>query len=281
MTINPSKSTTPFASIKDVSRFAHEDGVLFSMPSIFRIQNIKPMDEQQRLFQVDLTLTNDTDEDLQVLTKRIREEIDPDCNEWYRLGKLFLKLGQPDKAEQIYEVLLGQATDDIGKALSYHNIGLAKYYKGEYKEALIFNEKALKIRQQLLPPNHPDLAKTYGNIGILYQSTGEYSKALSYHEKTLEIQKQLLPSNHPDFASSYNNIGRVYYNMCEYSKALSYHEKAIEIRQQSLPLNHPDMAQSYNNIGTVYQSMGEYSKALSYHEKALEIKTTITSSESS
>jgi hypothetical protein len=127
MTINPSKLTTPFASIKDVSRFAHEDGVLFSMHSIFRIQNIKPMDEHQGLFQVDLTLTDDTDEDLQVVTKRIREEIDPDCNEWYRLGKLFLKLGQPDNAEQIYEVLLGQATDDIGKALSYHNIGLTRY----------------------------------------------------------------------------------------------------------------------------------------------------------
>ncbi|CAF5228408.1 unnamed protein product, partial [Rotaria magnacalcarata] len=42
MTIDPSKSTTPFASIIGVSEFADEDEVLFSMHTIFRIHDIKP-----------------------------------------------------------------------------------------------------------------------------------------------------------------------------------------------------------------------------------------------
>jgi tetratricopeptide (TPR) repeat protein len=271
MTIDPSKSTTPFASIKDESEFAQEDEVLFSMHSIFRIGDIQRIGGNQRLFQVKLTLTSDNDEDLQVLTKRIQEEIDPDCKEWYRLGKLLLKLGQLDKAQEVYEVLLDQATDDIEKAVSYHYIGWAKGDKGEYKEALIFYEKALKIRQQSLPSNHPDLAKSYTNIGNVYYNMGNYSKALSSHEKALEIRQHSLPSNHPDLAKSYSNIGVVYYNMGNYSKALSSHEKALKIRQQSLPSNHPDWAYSYNNIGNVCDSMGEYSKALLYYEKALAI----------
>jgi tetratricopeptide (TPR) repeat protein len=271
MTIDPSQSTTPFASIKGISYFRKEDEILFSMHTVFRIRDIKQMGENQHLFQVDLALTSDNDKDLRVLSRRIQEEIDSDSKEWYRLGKLLLKIGQFDKAQQVYEVLLDQATNDIDKALSYHHIGWAKDEKGEYKEALSSHEKALKLRQQSLPPNHVDLAKSYNNIGNAYYNMGEYSKALSSHEKALVIRQQSLPPNHLDLGASYNNIGNAYNNMGEYSKAHLSHEKALEIRQQSLPPNHPDLAASYKNIGSVYKHMADYFKALSYYEKALEI----------
>ena len=125
---------------------------------------------------------------------------------------------------------------------------------GEYSKALSYYEKSLEIKQQSLPPNHPDLAGSYMNIGNVYDNMGEYSKALSYYEKSLEIKQQSLPPNHPDLAASYMNIGIVYNNMGEYSKALSSHEKSLEILQQSLPPNHPDLAASYMNIGNVYET---------------------------
>ena len=79
MTIDPSKSTTPFASINGISYFPEEDEVLFSMHTVFRIHDIKSMGENQRLFQVDLTLTGENDDkDLRKLTDRIREETFPD-----------------------------------------------------------------------------------------------------------------------------------------------------------------------------------------------------------
>jgi tetratricopeptide (TPR) repeat protein len=272
MTIDPSQSTTAFASIKGISYFSGEDEILFSMHTVFRIRDIKPMGENDRLFQVDLTLTSDNDEDLRVLSKRIQEEIDPHSKEWYRLGKLLLKVGQFDKAQQVYEVLLDQATNDIDKALSYHHIGWANWEKGDYKEALSYCKKALKLRRRSLPSNHPDFAQSYMHIGIVYFNIGEYSKALLSHEKSLEIRQQSLPPHHPDLGKSYNNIGNVYDEMNEYLKALSSHEKALEIQQQSLPPNHPELAASYNNIGNVYRNMGDYSKALSFYKKALELK---------
>jgi hypothetical protein len=41
MTIEPSKSTTPFASIKEFSRFQDEEEILFAIHTIFRILEIK------------------------------------------------------------------------------------------------------------------------------------------------------------------------------------------------------------------------------------------------
>ncbi|CAF1367202.1 unnamed protein product [Adineta steineri] len=271
ISINPAKSTTPFASVSDVSYFHCEDEVLFSMHTIFRVEDIKPMDENNNLFQVNLTLTNDNDPDLRILTEHIRQETFSDSTGWHRLGSLLNKMGQFNKAQEIYEVLLHQTTNESDKAPIYYELGCIKYNRGEYEEALLSHEKALKIRQQLLPSSHPDLGNSYNTIGLVYKNMGDYPKALSYYEKALEIQLQSLSSNHPDLGMSYDNIGVVYHCMGDYPKALSSHEKALEIRLQSLPSNHYDLGMSYNNIGVVYDKMGDYPKALSYYEKDLAI----------
>jgi tetratricopeptide (TPR) repeat protein len=270
--IDAAKSTTPFASITDVSYFKKEEEVLFAMHTVFRIGEITPMGENQRLVRVELRLTSDNDPDLRRLTDRIREETFPHEEGWYRLGSVLLKMGQFEKTQQVYEILLEQATEESAKAPIYNQLGYIKDELGEYQEAITFYEKSLEIDKKTLPPNHLNLASSYNNIGIVYCEMGDYSKALSSYEKAFAIRQQSLPPNHPDLGGSYNNIGMMYKNMGDYSKALPYYEKALAIDQKSLPSNHPDLSGSYNNIGMVYNSMGDYSKALSSYEKSLAIR---------
>ncbi|CAF0928898.1 unnamed protein product [Adineta steineri] len=272
ISINPTHSTTPFASVSDVSHFHMENEVLFSMHTVFRIGDIQLMDENNDLYQVNLTLTSDNDQDLRTLTEQIRQETFPDSKGWYRLGQLLIKMAQLNKAQEVYEVLLHQATNESEKAIIYHQLGRIKGSQREYSEALTSLENALTIRQQLLPFSHPDLADSYNRIGAVYYSMNDYPKALSYFKIALTIRQQSLPSNHPDLGDSYNNIGVVYYKMDDCPKALSYYDKTLAINQQSLPTNHPDLAMSYNNIGLVYNSMGNYLQALSSLEKALAIR---------
>ncbi|CAF3676941.1 unnamed protein product [Adineta steineri] len=270
MSIDPCIESTPFASIKEVSYFKEEEEILFSMHTVFRVSAIKQMDNKNQLYQVELELTSDDDEQLRSLTDRIREEAGGSTG-WKRLGKLLLKIGQFNKAEELYNVLLEQTSDESEKALYYNQLGVVKDAQGDYEKANWYYEQGLEIQQKTLPSNHRSLANSYNNIGLAYKNMEEYSKALSYYEKALEIYQKTLPSNHPDLATSYNNIGNVYNNMGEYSKALSFYEMTLEIEQKILPANHPSLAISYNNIGLVYDYMREYSKALSYYEKALEI----------
>jgi tetratricopeptide (TPR) repeat protein len=271
MKIDPSIIATPFANVGNISFYQGEEGILFSMHSIFRIGQVKQIDKEDRFWQVDLTLTSDIDPQLNALTERLREDTSSSYKGWHRLGKLMIKLSQFKKAEELYNILLKQTTNEDEKAHVFHQLGWIKDNQGKYEEAVEFYEKSIKIKQKTLPPNHPDLAISYNSIGSVYDNMGEYSKALSYCEKVLEIKRKTLPPNHPDLATSYSNIGGVYKNMGEYSKALSYYEKALEIKQKTLPPNHPDLAISYSSNGNVYNNMGEYSKALLSHEKALEI----------
>jgi tetratricopeptide (TPR) repeat protein len=254
--IDPSITATPFANVGNVGCYDdQEEEILFSMHSVFRIGQVKQINKNDRLWQVDLILTGDDDPQLHALTESMREETSSGAKGWLRLGQLMIQLGQFNKAEELYDILLKQTTDDGEKSLVYHMLGLVKTDQKKYEEAVGFYEKSIKIKQKILPPTHSGLAASYNNIGGVYDDMGEYSKALSYYEKALEIKQKILPANHPSLATSYNNIGLVYDNIGEYSKALPYLKGALDIRQRSLPPNHPDLEDVKNSIEIVKKKL--------------------------
>ncbi|CAF0993033.1 unnamed protein product [Rotaria sordida] len=268
------KSSTPFAEVSKVGYYKdQEEEILFSTHTIFRIDRIERLEDKHtdRLWQVNLTLAGNQDDDFNKLTAHLREEQSWSIG-WARLGHILIKQGEPGKAAYLYQLLLDKTSSDKDRA--DYNLQLGTVYQsiGEYSKAITFYERAIDFYKKMSPPSQLNLASSYNNIGVVYRNMGEYSKALSSYERSLEIQKIALPPNHPNLASSYNNIGLVYNNMGEYSKALSYYEKDLEISLKALPPNHPDLAKSYNNIGNVYGKMGEYSKALSSYERSLEIQ---------
>jgi hypothetical protein len=87
MTIDPSIPLTPFADVRVVSAYETEEEILFSMHSVFHIGKIEQIEENDRLWEVELTLTSDNDPPLQTVTERMREETKR-STEWLRLGKL-------------------------------------------------------------------------------------------------------------------------------------------------------------------------------------------------
>ncbi|CAF3546858.1 unnamed protein product, partial [Adineta steineri] len=123
MSIDPCIKSTPFASTHEVSYFKEGDEILFSMHTVFRVNAIKQMDNKNQLYQVELQLTTDDDQQLRLLTDRIRKETDGNTG-WERLGKLLLKIGQFNKAEELYNVLLEQTSNEVEKALYYNQLGI-------------------------------------------------------------------------------------------------------------------------------------------------------------
>ena len=120
------------------------------MHSIFHIGQVQQIDGNDRLWQVDLTLTSDNDPQLYHLTESIREETSGSTG-WDRLGQLMLKLGQLNKAEELYEILLKQSTNDVEKAHLYQENTndykrQAEFHSNKYTKTDI---KILKSEYQL------------------------------------------------------------------------------------------------------------------------------------
>lgn len=266
MNIDAHQSSTPFVSV------AGEDEVLFSMHTVFRIGQITPLNDNNRLMQVELNLASDKDNDLRELIDYIREETFPHDNGWYRLSLVLYKMGEPTKAQQVSEILLEQEIEHSKKAPIYNQLGLMKCAQGEYAEAVGYYEKLIEILEKQTPINDQELATCYNNIGSAYFSMVDCVKALSSHVKALTIRQQSFPPTDSDLAMSYHSIGNVYDYMGDYSEALSFYKKALAIEQQLLPPTHPSLAISYGSIGDVYRNMGDYHKALLFLEEALTIQ---------
>lgn len=272
ITIDSSITSTPFALLDNVSFYRDlEKEILFSTHTIFRINEINQLGDNNRLWQVKLTTTNDDDEQLKILTEKLREETEG-STEVHRLGQLLIKLGEFDKVEQLYKVLLSLTSDDDDKAFICGQLGWIKDLQGNYEEAKAFYEQTIEIYEKNSNTNQSDIATYYNNIGSVYGNMGEYLNAFTFYEKALEIYQKTLTPNRLEFAISYKNLASMCKNMSEYSEALLFYEKALEIEENNLPSNHSDIATTYNKIGSLHNTTGHYQTALLFSEKALEIR---------
>ena len=58
-----------------------------------------------------------------------------------------------------------------------HHTGYYLYERGEYTDAELFLQKALTIQEQVLEPQHPDIATTLHDLASLYRIQGKYAQA--------------------------------------------------------------------------------------------------------
>ncbi len=141
-----------------------------------------------------------------------------------------------------------------------------------YEEALEYQQRALKIREEALPPNHLDIAKSCNNVGASLGALGRCKEALEYQKRALKIREEALPLNRHEIARGYSSMGITLGDLGRYEEALEYQKRALKGCEEALPPNHPDIATSYNNVGLSLRDLGRNQEALEYQKRALKIK---------
>ncbi|MBM4111486.1 MAG: tetratricopeptide repeat protein, partial [Phycisphaerae bacterium] len=72
------------------------------------------------------------------------------------------------------------------------------FQAGDYKRATVIAEKALKVAEENVGPDHPSVATSLGNLAELYRAQGEYAKAEPLYKRDLAISEKALGPDHPD-----------------------------------------------------------------------------------
>lgn len=263
---------TPYVSLQNLGYSSDLNTfLLFSMHSIFRINEF--IELENRLWQIDLTLTANNDEQVRCLNDVLKETTHGSTG-WFKLPDLMTSVRDYDQAKQLYYTLLHLTPETEFSRISriYNELGNIEDCLGEYASALVYYQKAIEIRQQHLPANHRSLSVPYNNIGEAQRQLGDYFSALSTHQKTLMIKKQNLPADDLSIATTYNNIALASESLGEFSSALEFHQKALTIKLKTLPADHQDIGTAYNNIGDLQRSMGNFKEALGNLQKALNIR---------
>ena len=66
-----------------------EEEILFPMHWVFRLEQLQQNDKDYCIWQVDLTLCDENDPQLQILAKMMKDETSGSTG-WYRLGELLM-----------------------------------------------------------------------------------------------------------------------------------------------------------------------------------------------
>jgi tetratricopeptide (TPR) repeat protein len=276
--IDTAKSSVPFTSVKDLSAIPSENEILFSMSTVFRIGEIKEI--ETNLWKVNLSLTNDRDPLLKRLTDHMRTALG-DGNGWRRLGQLMIKMGQFDKAMEIYKILLKTVdlNDKAENAFLHNQLGYILKQNEQLEEAFSHYQEALKIYRTYMSEIDARLSSIYSNIGGILKKLGDANGALKYYELVLKIDLAAAKPNQLEIAIDHNNIGSVLDDLGKYSEALKSYEEALTIKLAHLPPHHPSLASTYSNIGLIHRKMGDCTTALSFYEKTLKIQQKSLSSD--
>src|SRR5262249_47184074 len=81
------------------------------------------------------------------------------------------------------------------RARLLHEIGMIYFGHGDTEAAAPLLEEALKLRRALLPPDHPDLARSLSGTALLRFATGDWSCTDLYREAIAILKKQSDPES--------------------------------------------------------------------------------------
>ena len=117
---------------------------------------------------------------------------------WFRLAVVLLILG----------AVVIEAADEgsIEEAETLNQQAQDLYENGHYQEAILLAERALRIAEKRLGPEHLYTATALNNLSELYRATGAYGKGEPLVQQALTIYEKVLGSEHPHTASALNNL---------------------------------------------------------------------------
>ncbi|CAF3970853.1 unnamed protein product [Rotaria sordida] len=200
MEVDPTNASNPFVSMENISFYPTEKEILFSMNTVFRIGEIQQIGD--KLWQVNLSLTNNDDQQLKCVTESIREDLANRRTRWHKLAILMGKMRNFDKADELCQPLFEKLSNDDWTQLT----GFIKIQKGDYSNGLSHLQKCLDIWLNKFPDCNQYLPSVYHNIDQTYH----------------------------DQAQTNNSIGEIYQYMKDFHRARIHYEKALKIQQRSL-----------------------------------------------
>ena len=147
------------------------------------------------------------------------------------------------------------------------------YFRGraQYAEAKQAFERALRICEATLGPDHSTVATYVNNLGQVLQDLGDLAQARQCIERALRIDETAFGPDHPQVAIYVNNLGGVLKELGELAQARQCFERALRIDEAACGLDHPTVAIRVNNLGGVLKDLGELAQARQCYERALRI----------
>ncbi|MEM9598887.1 MAG: tetratricopeptide repeat protein, partial [Acidobacteriota bacterium] len=163
------------------------------------------------------------------------------------------------------------------RAALMDTIGVAYVQLGLYNEAEPLLQGALDIRQEHLPPGHPDLLWTENHWAELLAAQGAYEEAERKMRSALGQVEDFLGQDHDLAAETRENLARALLLQSQLEEAETLLREALDLRWELQPLRQlrgeppVDVASVLNNLALVLREGSRWREAAGLYRWALHL----------
>jgi tetratricopeptide (TPR) repeat protein len=263
-----------FQNKKDSAFFYTEQAIQFARRTSNKSILAESFNTQARIYayfgQVELSVSKN------MISQRLAME----ANDILRLARYHREIGisqrqimNLDDAEYYFKLSFESASrifDFRQMALAQSNLGTVYFGRKNYKLAIDFTQKAIRLLATLNDFN--GLGEAHDFLGMIYREQKNYTEAASNFNKALVYYEST--GNREKIAGVYHNVGTVFQKQKKYANALNYLNRSIEIRSQfgSKSQIYP----TYRAMADVYRDIGKKDMALKYLDMYLNYQDSNT-----
>lgn len=273
ITADSSLKAVTFADIQQLSQILDECEILFTLSSVFKIDEVYFDHENRKVWIVKMTVTNERLTQVHKYIEAVRKEY-----EWLStdviFARLLINMDELFKAElYLNRILSTTKINTLDNATLLDEMGNLSLRRNNYMKAEEMFNDAYAIRKNLLPEGHYLIARSLSNLAAVFFFTFDIKKAIEYNEKALSIDQKSFKGDHILISKDLFYLGKNYEAIGELDNALKHFERTLNIQQRlfNSVTKHPKIAGTLWSIGSIHAKKSRYKAALDYFIKALQI----------
>nr|XP_036584644.1 Kinesin light chain 5 [Colletotrichum truncatum]KAF6794162.1 Kinesin light chain 5 [Colletotrichum truncatum] len=134
--------------------------------------------------------------------------------------------------------------------------------QGEYDRAEAVVQEAVRVRKDILGPEHPSTLTSMANLASTYRNQGRWEEAEKLEVQVMETSVTKLGADHPSTLSSMANLAATYWNQGRWEEAEKLEVQVMETRVTKLGADHPDTLSSMANLAFTWKDQGRRDDAI-------------------
>ncbi len=175
------------------------------------------------------------------------------------LGVIHKSQGRLDTAARAYlqarRVLRRRGNADaLALATLDHNLGGLEHARGRFARGEPFARRAVAVRERVLGPGHPDVARDVAALAAILDGLGRHAEAEALHRRALAVFERRGRRERREVASVLGNLAACVHEAGRATEAEPLARRARAMTKRLLGPNHPDVALASSNLAVILKA---------------------------
>jgi CHAT domain-containing protein/tetratricopeptide (TPR) repeat protein len=164
----------------------------------------------------------------------------------------------------------GAATPSLELARALDHYGAALSSRRRHDDALKVFARSLSIKEHVLAPTDPDIARTLEGLTVVLQRQAAYAQSGAAVRRAASI-RQAADASHPAYATTLNLLAQQLWFEGDLLGSKDTSERAVALAESALRPDHPTLALALRYLANTLIDLGDFAGGLARCRRALDI----------